>query len=53
MTTMLESLTEPTPQDAVMQEIVVEQAKKFLMKEQSKEETVDAILQKCNLYLSE
>lgn len=53
LTTMLESLTEPTPQDAVMQEIVVEQAKKFLMKEQSKEETVDAILQKCNLYLSE
>lgn len=53
MTTILESLEEPEPQDAVMRDIVVEQAKNYLMKNQSKEDTVNAILQKCNLYLSE
>lgn len=53
LTGCLESLEKPAPQDAVLQNIVVEQAKAYLCSDQSKEETVANILQKSNLYLAE
>lgn len=47
------SLTKPALTNRVIQEIVLEQGDKYLLGEQELSQTVDAILQKVNLYLAE
>ena len=53
LTQIAESLTEPSMTNRVIQEIVLGQADKYLLGEQSLESTVDAVMKKVNLYLAE
>lgn len=53
LTSILESINSPSIMDETIRQIVVEQGKHFLDGTQSVEETVNTIMQKCNLYLSE
>lgn len=53
LTGIMESLDKSANMDGVVREIVLEQAVEFLEGNQTKEDTVSTILQKCNLYLSE
>lgn len=53
ITKIIESLESPSMTNRVIQELVLEQGDKYLLGEQGLEETVDAILQKVNLYLAE
>lgn len=53
LTDMLESLKQPICMDGVVKEIVIEQGVRYLKGEQSVDEALAAIMQKCNLYLSE
>lgn len=53
LTEIVESLTEPSMTNRVIQEIVLEQGDKYLLGEQELESTVEAVLQKVNLYLAE
>lgn len=50
---IVESLEKPALTNRVIQEIVLEQAEKYLLGEQSLESTTDTILKKVNLYLAE
>lgn len=52
-TGIVTSLTKPAMTNRVIQELVLEQGDKYLLGEQGLEDTVDAILQKVNLYLAE
>lgn len=53
LTAMLEGLKQPICMDGVVIEIVIEQGVGYLKGEQSVDEALTAIMQKCNLYLSE
>lgn len=53
LTSILESLDKPAYADRVIKDIIIDSADRFLSGDQSKEDTVNTILQKCNLYLSE
>lgn len=53
LTGLLESLKKPALNDAVIEELVLTQAEKYIKGEALLEETVAAIRQKLNLYLSE
>lgn len=52
-TDIIESLDQPAMTDRVIQEIVLEQGKQYLLDQQDLDKTVDAILKKVNLYLEE
>ena len=52
-TGIVTSLTKPALTNRVIQELVLEQGDKYLLGEQSLEDTVDAVLKKVNLYLAE
>lgn len=52
-TAMIESLEKPSITNRVIQQIVLEQGKKYLLEEQGLEAAADAILKKVNLYLAE
>lgn len=49
----LESVTKRALTDRTIQNVVIEQGKKYLKEEQSLEDTLDAIIKKVNLYLAE
>lgn len=53
LTAMLESLNTPMWSDRVVQDLVISEGKKYLQGEQSLEDTVTAITQKVQLYVSE
>lgn len=53
LTAMLESLNTPMWDDRVVQELVIDEGKKYLQNEQSLEDAVSAITQKVQLYVSE
>lgn len=53
LTSILESLEKPAYSDRVIKDIVLDSAGRFLSDDQTKEDAVNTILQKCNLYLSE
>ena len=50
---IVETLEKPAMTNRVIQEIVLEQAEKYLLDEQNLENTADAILKKVNIYLAE
>lgn len=52
-TEIVESLTKPAMTNRVIQEMVLEQGKKYLLGEQELDSTVDAIQKKVDLYLAE
>lgn len=52
-TGIVESLVKPSMTNRVIQELVLEQGSKFLLGEQELSQTVEAVLQKVNLYLTE
>lgn len=52
-TAVIESLTSPAIMDRTIRNLIVEQGEKYLLGEQSLDDTVSAALQKVNLYLTE
>lgn len=53
LTAMLERLNTPMWSDRVVQDLVISEGKKYLLGEQSLEDTVSAVTQKVQLYVSE
>lgn len=53
LTSIIESLDTASSDDAVIQELIVEQGKKYLYGTQSIEDSVNNVIQKVNLYLAE